>query len=54
MTDNEAISEFLNNLSVLKGYSDNTIDSYKVDLMEFLGFLKSENMASSILKIRKT
>ena len=35
MTDNEAISEFLNNLSVLKGYSDNTIDSYRVDLLEF-------------------
>ena len=54
MTDNEAISEFLNNLSVLKGYSDNTIDSYRVDILEFEGFLKSEKMASGVLKIRKT
>lgn len=53
MTDDEAILEYLNYLSAVKGYSDNTIESYKNDIIEFQAFLKTERMASSILRIRQ-
>lgn len=54
MTDEEAIKEFLNYLSAVKGYSDNTIESYQNDILEFQAFLKTEKMASSVLRIRQT
>ena len=54
MTDEEATLEFLNYLSAVKGYSDNTIESYRNDILEFQAFLKTERMASSILRIRQT
>lgn len=52
MTDIEAIDSFLLYLGGIKGYSENTISSYKNDLLEFSAFLKSEKMAKDMLHIR--
>ena len=51
MTNEEAINEFLVHLSSEKGYSDNTIVSYKNDILEFLDFLLSEDMAEDLFSI---
>ena len=53
MTDEEAILEFLNNISI-KNYSDNTKASYQVDILEFSNFLKTEKMAPNLLRIRSS
>ena len=52
MTDEEALNEFINNLTNIKGYSSNTIDSYKNDILEFKAFLKTEGMAKGLMFIR--
>ncbi|MBR6071942.1 MAG: tyrosine recombinase [Acholeplasmatales bacterium] len=53
MTNLEALNDFLVYLSSEKGYSDNTITSYKNDILEFISFLESERMAKDIFSIRK-
>lgn len=52
MTDEEAITEFLNYISAVKGYSENTVVSYQNDINDFVSFLKSERMGS-LFKLRK-
>lgn len=52
MTDKEAIEEFFEYLSSIKAYSENTIEGYKNDLLEFERFLSSEKMAAGLLMIR--
>lgn len=52
MTDEEAITEFLNYISKVKSYSENTLEGYQTDILEFLNFLHSERMAPSLLRIR--
>ena len=52
MDDLSAVEEFLSYLENIKGYSINTIESYKNDINEFQDFLKSEKMAAGLLKIR--
>ncbi|MFH1479563.1 MAG: site-specific tyrosine recombinase XerD [Candidatus Omnitrophota bacterium] len=43
---NELVEEFLSYLSVERGLSNNTLSSYKMDLLKFLGFLKAKKIAS--------
>ena len=52
MTDNEAIEEFITHITSEKGYSLNTIESYKRDILEFQSFLINEKMAAGLLKLR--
>lgn len=52
MTDLEAINDFINYLSVNKSYSENTIEGYKNDILEFERFIHEEKMAAGLLKIR--
>ena len=52
MTDEEALTEFLNYISSVKSYSENTLSGYQSDIEEFLSFLHKERMAPSLLKIR--
>ena len=49
ISDEEALDEFINHLTVIKNYSPNTISSYKNDILEFKAFLKTENMARGLL-----
>ena len=51
MTNDEAINEFLLYLSSEKGYSENTVISYKNDILEFLNFITTEKMARDLLHI---
>lgn len=52
MTDEEALTEFLNYISSIKNYSENTLVGYESDIREFSSFLKDEKMAPSLFKIR--
>lgn len=52
MTDIDAINGFIEYLSVNKNYSQNTIDGYKNDILEFEKFIHEEKMAAGLLKIR--
>ena len=52
MNDKEAILDFIEHLANVKGYSENTIESYKNDLEEFSSFLATEKMARDMLHIR--
>jgi len=52
MTDLELIEEFITYLNGIKNYSNNTIDGYKLDILEFLDFIQSEKMAAGLTKIR--
>lgn len=52
MTDDELISEYLNNLRTIEGYSENTILAYENDLNEFKSFIKTEQMARNLLSLR--
>ncbi len=52
MNDNEAILDFIRYLTNIKGYSENTIESYKNDLEEFSSFLATEKMARDMLHVR--
>jgi integrase/recombinase XerC len=53
MTDIDVIEQFLKYLEIEKAYSDNTISSYKVDINEFLAFIKTEKMAPSLIRCKK-
>ena len=52
MTDIDAINGFIEYLSINKNYSQNTIDGYKNDILEFEKFIHEEKMAAGLLKIR--
>lgn len=52
MTDEEALKEFLNYISSVKNYSDNTLTSYESDILEFSKFLQDERMAPNLLRLR--
>lgn len=52
ITDEEAVNEFINDLTSIKNYSQNTIDSYKNDILEFKDFLISEEMSNGLLDIK--
>lgn len=54
MTDEEAMKEFLNYISSVKNYSENTLEGYESDIREFSLFLHDEKMAPSLLRIRST
>jgi len=54
MTDNEALDEFLNYISSIKSYSDNTVLSYKNDILDFANFIHTEGMAKNLLSIRNS
>ena len=62
MTDNEALDEFLNYISSIKSYSDNTVLSYKNDRGQFLQLVEKsyhdaeqeyKSICISILEKRK-
>ena len=52
MNETEAIVKFIEYLQNVKGYSENTVISYRKDIEEFYEFVHSEKMAPSILQIR--
>ncbi len=52
MTDEDLISDFINYLSTVKGYSGNTIKSYKEDVDDFYNWIKGEKMARDLTHIR--
>lgn len=52
MTNREAIALFLDHIANVKNYSSHTVMSYHQDIEEFLQFVKTEQMAPDILKIR--
>lgn len=52
MTDSEYIDEYIDYLDTVKGYSSNTLKSYKEDITDFLNWIKSEKMARDLLHIR--
>ncbi len=54
MTNEEALEEFLNYLTNEKGYSENTIVSYRDDIIQFTDFIKSEKIARDLLSIRNS
>lgn len=40
----EYLNEFLENIEYQKGYSENTVINYEIDIEEFLNFLKNKNI----------
>lgn len=52
MTEEEAINKFLDYLSSVKNYSENTIKSYKEDILEFSNFVHTEKRAQDIIHLR--
>lgn len=52
MTEDEVIQKYLDYLLSVKNYSENTIKSYKEDILEFKNFIHDEKRASDILHIR--
>lgn len=52
MKPEEAIEKFISYLLAVKGYSQNTILSYKTDILEFTNFINEEKMAKDILSLR--
>ncbi len=52
MTEEEAINKYLDYLLSVKNYSENTIKSYKEDILEFSIFVHKEKRAKDILTIR--
>lgn len=51
MTDDEALLNFIDYLTSVKNYSENTIISYKTDILEFKDFITKKKMAPSLVKI---
>ena len=54
MTDEDALTEFINYISSVKNYSENTLMSYKNDILEFASFLHDEKMARGLMQLRPT
>ncbi len=54
MTEEEAMTEFLDYLRDVKNYSNYTIISYQTDIHEFYEFIHSEKMAAGLLQIRNS
>ena len=52
MKEEEAIRDFLNYLASVKNYSENTIEAYNLDIIEFKDFIHNEKMAADLLKVR--
>ena len=52
MDYNSVVDAFLIYLKDIKGYSENTIISYKNDILEFNNFVISEKFARDLLTIR--
>lgn len=52
MTEEEAINRYLDYLLSIKNYSENTIKSYKDDILEFSEFVHKEKRAKDIIQIR--
>lgn len=52
MTDSDYIDDYINYLDTIKGYSTNTLKSYKEDILDFSNWLKKEKMAKDIVHIR--
>ena len=52
MTEDETLNEFLNDLINIEGYSENTIEAYKNDIIEFENFIHTEKMAKDLVSIR--
>lgn len=42
MTDDEALMNFVDYLSSVRNYSENTVISYKTDILEFSDFIKKK------------
>ncbi len=53
MTDLEVVEDYSNYLLTVKGYSLNTIKSYKEDVLSFRKWIRDEKMASDLLHIRE-
>lgn len=51
MTDDEALMNFVDYLSSVRNYSENTVISYKTDILEFSDFIKKKKMAPSLTRI---
>ena len=51
MTDDEALMNFIDYLSSVRNYSENTVISYKTDILEFSDFIKKKKMAPSLTRI---
>ena len=52
MNENDAVNEFITYLRVNKNYSENTIEAYYKDILEFQKFIHDEHMAKDLLHIR--
>lgn len=52
MNDCEYIEEYIDYLNTVKGYSENTLKSYKEDITDFLNWIKKEKMARDLIHIR--
>lgn len=51
MTDDELINDFINYLAAIKNYSNNTVEGYKKDVLDFKEFITSEHMAPNLIRI---
>lgn len=51
MTDDEVLMNFIDYLTSVRNYSDNTLISYKNDILEFKDFITKKKMAPSLVKI---
>ena len=52
MNDEEVIQKFVDYLLGVKNYSENTIKSYKEDILDFKKFIRDEKMAPDLIHIR--
>ena len=43
MTEDDALLEFLSEISNVKGYSINTVEAYREDINEFKNFIHTEH-----------
>ena len=50
MTVDELINDFVNYLASIKSYSENTIEGYQRDVLDFKDFIASEHMAPNLLR----
>ncbi len=53
MERDDALDDFLNHLRSERGYSENTINSYKKDLIQFKEFIKYTFGKSNLLKVKR-
>ena len=53
MTEDDALLEFLSEISNVKGYSINTVEAYREDINEFKNFIHTEHMARDLFGVKK-